>query len=176
MPLSNARELKKIIDQLKAKYASDPRIILKPDPSWRHETRNQLDKLAERADEEATRAWGEYVSELKPSINIGVMLALRSTPGFAEHANRLQALNNEFNDLAERLPTTEEEIDRPKELAEEMRAASENLPSDYPDPVNDLFRSINAGTATAAQLTDEAVVWLKENGLLEALRISWGQA
>jgi ribosome recycling factor len=173
VPLGNALELKKIIDKLSTNYASDPRSILGSDPSWRYETRNQLAKLANRAGEEATRAWQKYLADIRPPVNQGIMLILRNSPSHAVHANRLQELNTEFNELMDRLPTEIEEINRPEELAEEMRLASENLPPDVPEPVQELFRSMNAHKATAADLTDEALTWLRENDLLESLLISW---
>jgi len=175
LPLPNASELKKSIDEISDKYASDPLSIISANTGWRFGTKNQLSSLSRIASEEATSAWNKYLSDLKPPIDQGIIFVLRSSPAYAEQLKGLQTLSAEFSTLEGRLPTSEEEISRPKELAEEMLQASENLPEEIPEPVQDLFRAINSGNATAVNLTDEASAWLRENELLPSLKISWGE-
>ena len=169
---NEAGGLKKIIDKLKTDYDTDPSSIIEADPIWRHVTRKQLSDLAERAGAEAKQSWEMHLSELRPPIDPLTVRLVQSSPTHASQASQFQQLNAEFNELSGRLPTTEEEISKPEELAAEMRTISENLP-DLTESIKELIRSINSGTATTAQLTDETITWLRENDLLESLRLSW---
>lgn len=173
-PASDSRKLKRTIDELAAKYEADPRSILDPNTNWRYAIRNQLTQLADRVSEDQLVAWRSYLTKMRPHVDQGLMLVLRSSPAYADHANHVQELDSEFDQLNERLPVTQEQIDRPEGLATELLLAIDDLPQDIPEPVRELFRAINQRTATAAHLTDDALGWLRENALLETLRISWG--
>ena len=169
-----ARGLKRTIDNIAAKYDTDRRSILAPDTNWRLSTRSQLTRLAEHVNEHLLAAWRKYVLQLKPNVDQGLLRVLRSSPAYATHANYVEQLNTELYRLAERLPESQEEVDSPERLAEDLRRTLEDLPTDIPQPVRELFMAINQGTATAADLTDEAVEWLREKQLLHTLHVSWG--
>lgn len=172
-PSAEANALKRTIDELAVRYEADPRSILAPDANWRLATRNQLTRLADRVTPSLLAAWRYYVLSIKPVVDQGLLRVLRSSPTHAVQAKRVEELNIEFHGLLERLPVSQEEIDRPERLAKELSRILEDLPTDIPQPVRELFLAINQGTATAAHLTDEAVAWLREREMLQTLRISW---
>jgi len=172
-PSAEATALKRRIDELAARYESDPLSILEPDANWRYGTRNQLSKLATNVVPGLSDGWRSYVLKLKPIVDQGLLRVLESTPAHAAHANMVEDLDDELGRLADSLPTTQEEIDRPQQLSERLNRLLEDLPTDIPQPVRELFNAINQGTATAAQLTEEAVNWLRDSGLLDTLEVSW---
>jgi len=172
IPDSRARSLKRTIDEMADKYDSDPLSILVPDASWRHFTKNSLASLTKEVSVALLIAWRNYVSGITPTIDQGLMIVFRSSPAYADHANRVQELGSALAQLAERLPGTQEDIDRPAALAAALLLAIENLP-DIPEPVRELFRAINRKTATAGHLTDEALGWLREKDMLDTIQVSW---
>ena len=172
---STARELKGAIDEMVKKYDSDPRSILTPDPNWRHDTKSRLEQLAGRLNDQLLVNWSKYVSDIKPTVDQGLMVVFRSSPTYANHANRINELSSALDQLANRLPRSQEEIDQPTNLASEMRRAIENLPDDIPEPVRELFMAITRRTATPRHLTDEAFAWLRDKEMLDAIQLSWKQ-
>ena len=172
-PSGEARVLKGKIDEVTAKYDADTRSILAPNATWRHNTRNQLASLAERVNTTLSEGWRTHVLSLRPVVDQGLLSMWRISPAHTDQAIWVEDLSRDFDHLAERLPVTQEEIDRPEQLSIQLRLALEELPPDYPQPVRELFSAINKDAATAAHLTDEAVQWLRENELLDRLRISW---
>ena len=173
IPDSRARSLKRTIDEIAGKYDSDPSSILVPDANWRHSTKNRLTTLTKEVSRELSIAWRNYVSGIKPTIDQGLIIVLRSSPAYADHARGVQELGWALDQLAERLPGTQEEIDRPAELVTALLLAIQNLPADIPEPVRELFWAINRRTATAEHLTDEALGWLREKNMLDEIQVLW---
>jgi len=172
-PSLDARMLKKTIDDLAAKFDRDPRSILAADVNWRHATRNKLTNLAVRLDAILSEAWRAHVLALRPAVDQGLLRVLSIDPLHKPAANRVAVLLAQLEALADQLPKTEEDFGKPEGLAAEATQAWKDLPQDMPEEVQELFRAINEGMATAAHLTEDAINWLRENGLLETLAISW---
>ncbi|MFC1900366.1 hypothetical protein ACFLYN_02115 [Chloroflexota bacterium] len=168
------RALKSSIDAIKVKYDADPKSILVPDTNWRLNTRTRLTKSILSINDHLLTAWKNYALGLMPNIDQGLLLVLRSSPTHSAIASRVEQLTAELHRISERLPTSEDEINSPERIAENLHHAMANLPPDIPEPVRELFIAINQGTATAAHLTDEAVEWLGEKQLLHTLRVIWG--
>ena len=175
VPRTEARELKVVIDEMRASYEANPSSILNPDTTWRYSTRNRLQKLAEQINDNLTLAWREYIERTRPDVDQAPLHVLQNAPAYAAQAGRIRSLLSQFEELAKRLPVSSEEIGQPGQLAGELRRVTQDIPSEIPRPVRELFESINQRTANAAQLTEEVVQWLRVNNLLETLRISWRQ-
>ena len=172
-PVTQSRQLKDTIDEKATQYHANPRSILTSDVNWRHVTRPRVAQLTERVDEELSVAWRNHVSKIKPTIDQGLMIVLRSSPAYAAHADQVHALSSGLDQLANRLPRNLEDINRPEALATALIRATENLPTDIPEPVRELFVAINRRTATAGHLTDEAIAWLREREMLDTIAVSW---
>ena len=173
LSVQKARALKSTIDEMARQYDTEPRSILTPDANWRLITRTGLNQLAGLINEELSVGWRSYLSGIKPTIDQGLLIVLQSSPSYVNHANRVSELSSAFDTLANRLPTNQEEIDRPRELAAALRDAIENLPLDIPEPVRQLFVAISRRSATAGHLTDEALDWLRERDMLDTIVVSW---
>ena len=169
---TTSSRLKRVVDETTVKYEKEPTSILEPDPEWRLATRRQLADLGARTTGQLLEAWQMYVLAKKPDIELVHIRNWESSPAYQEQARGVAALLAEFDEIAQRLPSSQGELDRPERLATELAERTRDLPTGYPEPVNDLYLAISQGTATAAHLTDEALEWLRENGQLQDLRIS----
>ena len=170
---ADARMLKRSIDSMMAKYSGEPASILEADPQWRLLTKSQFAKLAERTTVRLQEAWCAFVLAQKPVIDQGRRNIWKIVPAHQEQALLVEQRLAEFDNIAQHLPTSLEDLDRPEQLAAELDEIVRDLPTDLPEPVRELFQAITQGTATAEHLTDEAVEWLREKQLLNTLRVMW---
>ena len=168
-------QLRLDLEEMQQEYATDRKSIITPKPEWRHETRNRLVAVARRSNERLQASWDKHVADAKPPINSGLLRMLARLPAYQTQLRTITERIDEFDRLPSRLPSSINDAKRPAILAERLRALLNELPDDIPDPVRELFQSINAESATAAQLTDDARAWLLEHGMLSDLRVSWRQ-
>ena len=171
--VQQVRRLKIAIDEMAAKYEADPLSILAADTSWRFSTKPALDRVSRDIREQLLVSWCKYVESLKPEIDQGLMIVLQSSPAYANHANKVREISSALDALAHRLPSTEDDFNKPEKLAVDLNLAIENLPDDIPEPVRALFLAINRRVATAGHLTDDALTWLREREMLDTIAVSW---
>ena len=168
-----ASQLRLKLEAMLRDYAADRKNILEPSPEWRHTTKNGLESIVKRANQQLLSAWNNHVVALKPPINGGLLRLLARSRAYQTQSRRINELVAELDRLSDRLPSSLEELERPALLARKVRALVEELPEDIPEAVRLLFRFINEETATAVHLTEEAMEWLRENEMLADLRVSW---
>lgn len=173
IPVQQARRLKIAIDEMAAKYEADPQSILAANRNWRYSTKPALDRISRDIREQLLLGWRKYVESLKPEIDQGLMIVLQSSPAYAIHANKVREISSALDELAHRLPRTQDGFDEPEKLAADLNFAIENLPEDIPEPVRELFLAINRRVATAGHLTDDALTWLREREMLDTIEVSW---
>ena len=169
-------QLRLNLEEMQQEYATDRKSIITPKPEWRHETRNRLIAVARSSNERLQASWDKHVADAKPSINSGLLRMLTRSPAYQTQLRGITECIDEFDRLPGRLPASLDEAKKPAILAARLRALLNELPDDIPEPVRELFQSINAGSATAAQLTDDARAWLLEHGMLSDLRVDWRQS
>ena len=172
-PEFQARQLRLKLEGMLQGYVADRKSILEPSNEWKYQTKTGLDSIASKTNQELRKAWIRYVTGLKPSVNPGLLRLFARSRAYQAQSQRINELLAELDSLMNRLPATQAELKNPALLADEARRLAEELPTDIPEPVRQLFQSINAETATVGQLTDEAMQWLKENEMLSDLRVSW---
>ena len=172
-PQFHASQLRPKLEAILLAYAADRKSILEASPEWRHTTKNGLESIARKANEQLLSAWTNHIIGLKPPINSGMLRLLVRSSAYQVQSRRIDQLVTELDRLSDRLPTSLEELESPPLLAREMRDLVEELPEDIPEAVHLLFRSINEETATASHLTEKAMEWLRENDMLADLRVSW---
>ena len=131
--------------------------------------------MAQQINDNLSNAWRAYLEQLRPKVDQVPLHLLQNTPAYAIKAGEIQELLSQFERLAQRLPVSLEEIERPEHLAERLLFVTQDIPSEIPPSVRELFESINQGTANADQLTEDIIQWLRANNLLATLRISWRQ-
>ena len=172
-PGFQASQLRLTLEAMLQDYATNKKNILEPSTEWRYTTKNGLESIAKNGNQQLHSAWNSYVMRLKPSVNDGLLRLLARSPAYQTQSQQIAERVGEMDQLSNRLPSTRELLERPAILAKEIRGLQEQLPEDLPESVSLLFQSMNQGTATAVQLTDKAMVWLKENEMLSDLRVSW---
>ena len=172
-PVQQARRLKSTIDEIAAKYDVDPLSIAATDTSWRFSTKPGLDRISRDVMEQLMLGWRKYVGNLKPEIDQGLIILLQNSSAYANHANKVREISSALDELAHRLPSTQDDFNKPEKLAADLNLAIENLPDDIPEPVRALFLAINSRVATAGHLTDDALTWLREKEMLDTIAVSW---
>ena len=168
-----ARQLRLKLDEILQGYMADRKSILESSSEWRFDTKNNLESFASKANQELRRAWITYVTFLKPPINPALLRLLGRFRAYQDRSQKIDELFAELDNQKDRLPSSQQDLERPALLAEEARRLAEELPNDIPEPVRQLFQSVNDQTATVGHLTEEAMQWLKENEMLSDLRVSW---
>ena len=172
-PEFQARQLRLKLEEMLQRYGADRKSILESDADWRHKTKNGLESIATEVHRELRTAWIRYITNLKPSVNPGLLRLFARSRAYQAQSRRINELFAELDRLMNRLPSSQRDLESPVLLADEARRLAEELPHDIPEPIRQLFQSINADTATAGHLTAEAMQWLKENEMLSDLRVSW---
>ena len=172
-PEFQARQLRLKLEEMLQGYVAERKSIIEPNSEWKFETKTGLDSIASKTNQELRTAWIRYVTNLKPSVNPGLLLLFTKSRAYQAQSQRINELFAELDSLMTRLPSSQGDLESPALLADEARRLSEELPSDIPEPVRQLFQSVNDQTATVGHLTEEAMQWLKGNGMLSDLRVSW---
>ena len=172
-PESQVRQLRLKLEEMLQGYVADRKTILEPSSEWKFETKNGLDSIASKTNQELRTAWTRYVTNLRPSVNPGLLLLFARSRAYQAQSQRIDVLFAELDSLINRLPSSQRDLESPASLAHEARRLAEELPRDIPEPVRQLFQSIDSGSATASHLTAEAMQWLKDNEMLSDLRVSW---
>jgi uncharacterized protein involved in exopolysaccharide biosynthesis len=170
---AESNTLKRAINDMAAKYITEPSNLLKADPQWRLVTRSRFAELSGIAMDHLREAWQAFVLDNRPAIDQGLRNIWEIFPAYREQALLVEERLAEFDNISQHLPTSREDLDRPEQLAAELDEIVRNLPTELPEPVRELFQAISEGTATAVHLTDGALKWLRENDLLQTLRITW---
>ena len=172
-PTFQANQLRLQLEAMQKDYAEDKKSVIVPSNEWRYSTKKGLESIARSSNQGLLEAWNRHLSELKPATDSGLLRLLARSTAHQERSAKITDLGDQIDRLSNRLPSTSEELERPARLADELRGLMSELPDDIPAPVRQLFQSINEGSATAEQLTQEATQWLLDNKMLSDLRVSW---
>ena len=172
-PKFPANRLRLQLAAMQKDYAVDKKSIIAPSSEWRFSTKRGLESIAQSSNQQLLEAWNRHLSDLKPATDIGLLRLLARSTAYQERSRIIADLGDQIDRLSNRLPSTLEELERPVRLAEELRGLISELPDDIPASVRQLFQSINEGSATVAQLNQDAMQWLLDNKMLSDLRVSW---
>lgn len=170
---AESAKLKRAVEDIATKYGTEPANLLIADPRWRFVTKSQFAELSKLATDHLQEAWQTFVLTKRPTIDQGRINIWKIFPAYQERAHLVEERLTEFDNITQHLPTSREDLERPEQLAAELDETLRDLPTEIPEPVRELFQAIDQGTATAIHLTDEALKWLRENDLLQTLRITW---
>ena len=168
-----AHQLRLELEAIQQDYAKERKSILGPSNEWRFSTKTGLEGIARNLNQQLLGAWNKHLSELKPATDSGTLRLLARSTAYQDRSRRITELGDQIDRLANQLPNTVEDLERPLRLAEELRGLISELPDDIPAPVRLLFQSINERRATAEQLTQETMQWLLDNEMLSDLQVSW---
>ena len=172
-PKAHALQLRLKLEAMQQAYAADRKSILGPSSEWRFTTKPRLQRTGNSSYQQLLEAWKTHLAEVRPASDIGLLRLLSRSEAFQARSQKISELLAEFDLLACRLPSSMEELERPSRLAEELSVLTMELPEDIPEPVRQLFQSMDEGSATAAQLTGDTMQWLIENKMLSDVRVSW---
>ena len=170
---AHARQLRLELEAMQQAYSADRKSILGPSSDWRFTTKTGLEGIARSSNQQLLEAWKSHLAELRPPSDTGLLRLLSRSAAFQARSQKISDLLAEFDRLAIRLPSSMEELERPSGLAEEVQVLTREVPDDIPESVRWLFQSMEDGSATAEQLTGDAMLWLLDNKMLAEVRVSW---
>ena len=124
-----ARQLRLKLDEMLQGYMADRKSILGSSNEWRFDTKNGIESLATKANQELRTAWIRYVTYLKPSVNPGVLRLFSRSRAYQAQSKKIDELLGELDNLKNRLPTNQTELKNPASLAEEAQRLAEELPA-----------------------------------------------
>lgn len=142
------------------------------DVAWKRLLKS-ADGLAEYLDAAGRKAWSAYLEE-QGALENPVALHLR-TPPTPQNDDALRAYRASYaayETIARlSLPRTADDLVQLATHITACRQAFAQLTFDLPAEIKRFYESINAGTATLAQVTTSVLDWLAEHGHLERFRI-----
>ena len=172
-PEAQAYQLRLKLEAMQQAYAADRKSILGPSKEWRFNTKPGLEQTAKISFQKLQEAWRAHLAEMRPDSDTGLLRLLSRSKAFQTRSRKISELLSEFDIRAIQLPSNMEELERPTKLAEELGLLTMELPGDIPVPVRRLFQSMEEGSATATQLTEDTMQWLLENKMLSDVQVSW---
>ena len=172
-PEYQASQLRPTLEAMLQDYSANRKSILEASSDWRFTTKNGLLSINTNGNQQLLSAWQNHVMGLRPPVNDGLLRLLARSPAYQTQSQQIGELVAEMDHLSNLLPSSREEVEKPAILARDIEVLQGQIPEDLPEPVSLLFQSMNQGTATAVQLTDAAMEWLKQNEMLSDLRVSW---
>lgn len=142
------------------------------DAAWKRLLKSS-EGLAEHLEAASRNAWRAYLEE-QGTLEDPAALRLRTTPT-PQNNDALQAYQVSYmayKAIARRsLPRTAEDLPQLATHVAACRQAFARLTFDLPAEVKRFFESINAGTATLAQVTPSVLEWIAKHGRLEGFRV-----
>jgi len=169
---SKRAALRQNADTILARLQQDDINELTRDPAWKR-LLESLEGLAEALEAAGRKAWSAYLEE-QGTLEDPVALRQRTppTPQNDDALRAYQASYAAYQATARRsLPRTAEDLPQLATHVAACRQAFARLTFDLPAEVKRFFESINAGTATLAQVTPSVLEWIAKHGRLEGFRV-----
>lgn len=133
---------------------------------------DQLDILSNQLKASVERSWKSFTASYDKPNQVFLDQVAR-VPNCASKVAELKKLMGLLANLESSVPTTKEELEQYLDIRKNVAEAFQSLnPEQFPDEVLAFFQSSQtAGGAPWSKLTDGVLEWLRNNGLLDKLRI-----
>jgi hypothetical protein len=117
------------------------------------------------------QTWEAHCSD-PPGLDDAFCDLLQNVPGHAQRVTSLRELSRRLGELA-RIPPDKEALFREYETARKriQTLIGQINATQFPQSVLAFFKATGTGGAPYSMLTDEVREWLKDNGMLDRLRI-----
>lgn len=166
------------IADIQVRYAEDKTIVLDPFPNEnvKYVLIQPLQQLPTKASSALLNAWQAWARQLLPSIDTEVLDILGGIASLKGSVDTVRALRREADMACGCLPTSDDDINHVKQLADSIRTAWHNLAGEgVPTDVLAFLRA--AGSRDGASfniLTTTILDWLTTHGLQDSLRVRMG--
>ena len=154
------------------------KLVNKPDKVMLHSgwarADGALKAAADSLEQLSDGIWRTYVQNLAPKLDD--WLPFFQVDRFGEEVRRIKMLNDELQNLAQRLPDDDEVLKRVQAKNSEIHRLIKKLNyGDIPPEVKQFMEQVaNSGGVSLGELNDNVLAWLREKNLLQAFRVSMG--
>jgi len=133
-----------------------------------------VEKLVQDLQSFLARSWASYVLE-QTQPHFDLLNLVEKLPEVTIQGNTITPLRQRLQSASNQLP---QKVTRLAQFDSDLQALQNSLTnlSGLSAEVTEFLRRIQKGTASVADLTDEALAWCRENERAGAFKISFGQA
>jgi hypothetical protein len=159
------------LEQLRTRFREEPTYVL--GPNRLAVVRNEVPTFAKTLEQQLLAAWRAYTTAQAPAVNPEVLTMLRGIGALRPQVDRVSVGLRDLAERANRVPTTEADIDQFGRKAAEVSAAWGELDSGHL-PAEVLSFLKDAGSPMGAdlnKLTEPVRQWLRDHDLTGAFRI-----
>jgi hypothetical protein len=159
------------VQKLREAVKSDPLSITKG-RDLSHMT-SAFEKFADEASKATVLTWEQYLPRARPNVDANRIAQAEQQEAFKTKAIQLKARVKHAEQTSKHPPLTEADFVELEAVWEDIRELVEALPAVTNDPkVREFLKAANSPKgASLDMLTEEVVVWLRENNTYEKYRI-----
>ncbi len=159
------------IQKLREALKNDPQSITKGrDLAY---MKSAFEKFTDEASKATELTWDQYLPRARPKVDANQVAQAEQQEAFKTKAVQLKARVKHAEQSSKRAPSTETEFVELEAVWQDIRRLLEALPAVTNDPkVRDFLEAANSSKgASLDMLTEEVIVWLKENKTHDKYRI-----
>jgi len=173
MDLSLIYSLAQRINDLKERYKDDHDVITDPFPGEdsRHILFQPLNQIPENVSKTLEESWKNWASKQLPNINKNFLNILAGITTLRQPVTTLQDFQDQVEVLCNSLPTSDQDLERLKELGKSIEGIWVELKGIPGDVISFLRNASDPLGADLEMLTPEVKTWLKDHQLLQNLKI-----
>ncbi len=154
-------------ENLRKSVETDRASVLSDMDGFAQKFRSPLERLCERLQDAATKAWTEHVDKNAPPVNQEMLSILAKLRGFAESVSRVRRGHAQYEAYRTRTPRSGDDIRSFREALVALKDALCSLGSnELPRELVDFIRQAGLSGVPLDQLTDETFDWLRVHELL----------
>jgi hypothetical protein len=159
------------LDHLRGRFRSEPGYVLGPNRLTA--VKSGVPAFADRFEQQLRAIWRGHVAARAPSVNAEVLQVLSTIGPLKVQVGRVAAGLRALNDHADRLPSTDAEVDAFETQARAVQTMWDAFDTDHlpPDVLHFLKDAGSNAGASIDALTDGVRAWLQSNGLAPSFRV-----
>jgi hypothetical protein len=159
------------VQKLREALKSDPQSITKGrDLTY---MTSAFEKFADEASKATELTWDQYLPRARPNVDANRIAQAEQQEAFKTKAIQLKARVKHAEQTSKHPPLTEAEFVELEAVWEDIRELLEALPAVTNDPkVREFLKAANSPKGASLDLlTEEVIIWLRENNTYEKYRI-----
>lgn len=165
--------LRQALEAVAIAYEDDPNTLLKPDNTLTRTFWSSLKNSPNQIRQELEISWKKYAQTILPHLDNELLDIFEKLPSTRAQVRTIRQLQQQAQQLAGSLPSSENDIQNLVNLANRIRESWQNLETTEIPPSVMVFLKAACGAGASLDLfTDEVRQWLSEHRLIQAFSIS----